>query len=71
MLTARTRKIIEESDLGVMLRQEGRQEGHQEGLKEGRLKDARAMFAEGDSLTKIARVTKIPVKRLKKELQAQ
>jgi len=37
----------------------------------GRLKTARAMIAEGDSLAKIARVTEIPLKTLKKKLSIQ
>ena len=60
MLTARTQKIFEEIGLGEKWRQEG--------IEEGRLKDAKAMLAEGDSFAKIARVTEIPVKTLKRKL---
>ena len=41
------------------------------GIEKSRLEDARAMFAEGGSLAKISRVTKIPVKTLKKKLPVQ
>jgi predicted transposase/invertase (TIGR01784 family) len=83
MLTARTRKIFEEIGWMEQWRQkatlegrlegrrEGKLEGRREGKLEGKLEDARAMFQEGISLTKIARITRIPLKRLKKELQAQ
>ena len=53
MLTAEFCETIEKNGLGEKLRQEGRQEG--------RLEDAKAMFVEGDSLEKIARVTKLPL----------
>ena len=56
MLTARTQKIIEETGWGDKWRQEGR------------LKDAKAMLAEGDSYAKISRVTEIPIKTLKRKL---
>jgi hypothetical protein len=70
MLTPRTRKIIEEIGWGEQWRQKYTKIGREEGKLEGKLEDARAMFAEGDSLAKMSRVTKIPLKRLKKELQA-
>ena len=60
MLTARTQKIFEEIGWGDKWRREG--------IEEGRLKAAKAMLAEGDSFAKIARVTEIPVKTLKRKL---
>ena len=79
MLTAEMCKTLEEIGWGEKWRQEGRQEGLQKGLQkglqegfeEGRLKDARAMFAEGDSLEKIARITEIPLETLKAKLFLQ
>jgi hypothetical protein len=84
MLTARTRKIIEEIGWGeewrrkgelkgrqegeLKGRQEGRLEGRQEGELKGKLETARAMFTEGDSIEKIARVTGISRKTLKAKL---
>jgi len=47
---------------------EGRQEGKLEGRQEGKLEAAQAMFAEGDSLDKIARITGISKKALKTKL---
>jgi len=41
------------------------------GMEENRLKTARALLAEGDSLAKISRVTEIPLKTLKKKLSVQ
>jgi hypothetical protein len=67
MLTARTRKIIEESDIWA----KWRQEYIEEGIEKGKLEDARAMFAEGFKMDVISRVTKIPLKMLKKKLSAQ
>ena len=53
-------------------------EGREEGREEERLQNAeqlwemaRAMFAEGDSLEKIARVTKKPLELLKEKLRVQ
>ena len=43
----------------------------EEGMEEGRLEYARAMFAEGDSLEKIARITKWPMETLKEKLTIQ
>jgi hypothetical protein len=71
MLTARTIKIFEEIGWTEQWIKKGRLEGELKGIEKGKLEDARAMFAEGDSFEKIARITKIPLKRLKKELQAQ
>ena len=80
MLTAKTRKTLEEIGWGEQWRQEGRREGRLEGRREGRLEgrqeghhagkleDAQALFAEGDSLEKISRVTGFPIKVLKKKL---
>jgi hypothetical protein len=52
--------------------EEGREEGIEEGIEKGREKErfenARAMYAEGDSLEKINRVTKIPIETLKEKL---
>ena len=67
MLTAKTCEIIEKSGLGAKWRKEGREEV----IEEYQLKTARAMLAEGDSLAKIARVTEIPLKKLKKKLSIQ
>jgi hypothetical protein len=47
------------------------EEGIEKGIEKGKLETARAMFAEGDSLEKIARVTEIPLKTLKKKLLIQ
>ena len=63
MFTAKTMEIMEKCGLGAKLRHEG--------IEEGKLEAARAMFAEGDSLAKISRVTKIPAKTLKKKLSVQ
>ena len=79
MLTKEFCRTIEEIGLGAKWRQEGFEEGELKGIKkgiekgieEGKLEDARAMFAEGDSLAKISRVTKIPAKTLKKKLSVQ
>ena len=75
MLTTGMRKTLEEIGLGEQWRQQGFEEGiekgMEKGIEEGRLKTARAMIAEGDSLAKIARVTEIPVKTLKKKLSIQ
>ena len=84
VLTARTKKIFEEigwmEQWRQKARQEGRQEGElkgrqegelkgrQEGRQEGKLEAARAMFAEGDSIDKIARVTGISQRKLKTKL---
>ena len=76
MLTAGMRKTLEEIGLGEIWRQEGKLEGRQEGERkgerkgrlEGKLEDAQAMFAEGDSLEKIARITGISRKTLKAAL---
>ena len=45
--------------------EKGRQEGREEGMERGKLETARAMFAEGDSIEKIARVTGISQETLK------
>jgi hypothetical protein len=68
MLTARTRKIIEEIGWGEQLRQKGRKEGIETGIETGKLEDARAMIAEGFNIEIISRVTKIPIKELKAKL---
>ena len=68
MLTAGFCKTIEEIGLGEIWRQKGELKGRQEGRQEGKLEDAQAMFAEGDSLEKIARITGISQKTLKTEL---
>jgi hypothetical protein len=47
------------------------EEGREEGIEEGRLKDARAIIAEGIKLEVISRVTEIPLKTLKKKLTIQ
>ena len=48
-----------------------REEAIEEGIEKGKLEDARAMFMEGDSLEKIARITKLPVESLKEKLRVQ
>jgi len=52
-------------------RVEGRVEGESKGELKGILKTARAMFADGDSLEKIARNTGLPLDTLKEELHVQ
>jgi hypothetical protein len=59
MLTARTRKILEEIGWA------------EQWMEKGKLEDARAMFAEGDSIEKIARITKLPLETLKENLAVQ
>jgi len=49
----------------------GRLEGELKGIEKGKLETARAMFAEGDSLAKIARVTGISRRTLKAKLSTQ
>jgi len=51
--------------------EEGIERGIDKGREEERLEMARAMFAEGDSLEKIARVTKEPVELLSEKLRVQ
>jgi len=51
--------------------EEGRVEGESKGELKGLLKTARAMFADGDSLEKIARNTGLPLDTLKEELRVQ
>jgi len=52
-----------------------REEGIEKGIEKGReakgLEIAREMFADGDSLEKISRNTKIPLNMLKEELRVQ
>ena len=48
--------------------EEGIEKGIEKGIEEGRLKDARAMFAEGIKIEIISRVTEIPLKTLEKKL---
>ena len=43
----------------------------EKGIEKGKLEDARAMFAEGINIETISRVTKIPLKTLKKKLSEQ
>ena len=83
MLTARTRKILEEIGWAEQWRKnarregqkegrlEGQKEGRLEGIEEGKLEAAKAMFAEGDSIEKIARVIGISRRTLKAKLSAQ
>jgi len=75
MWNARTRKMFEELGWAEQWRKkarlEGRKEGELEGKLEGKLEDARAMFAEGDSIEKISRVTGISKRTLKTKLPAQ
>jgi len=52
-------------------RAEGIEIGIDKGREEERLEMALAMFAEGDSLEKIARVTKKPLELLKEKLRVQ
>jgi len=67
MLKPKTRKIFEE--LGWT--EQWRKEGELKGKLEGKLETARAMFAEGDKIEKIARVTGISRRTLKADLAAQ
>jgi len=87
MLTAKTRRTLEEIGWGEQWRQQGlekgrqegelkgRQEGElkgrQEGRQEGKMEAARAMFAEGDSMDKISRVTGISPRTLKTKLSGK
>ena len=52
-------------------RELGREEGRELGREEERLENARAMFMEGDSIEKIARITKLPMETLKEKLTIQ
>ena len=49
----------------------GMKKGMEKGMEKGKLEAARAMFAEGDSLDKIARITKIPLETLEANLFIQ
>ena len=51
--------------------EEGIKIGIDKGREEERMEMALAMFAEGDSLEKIARVTKEPLETLKEKLHVQ
>ena len=64
MLTAEFCETIEKIGLGETWRKKGKLEGR----REGKLEAAQAMFAEGDSIDKIARVTGISQGTLKKKL---
>ena len=46
-------------------------EGIEKGIEKGKLEDATAMFAEGISLEKIARITNLPLEQLKEKLRIQ
>ena len=83
MWNARTRKIFEELGWAEQWRknafkegklegfEKGRLEGIEKGIEKGKLETARAMFAEGDSLEKISRVTGISKRTLKAKLSVQ
>ena len=71
MLNARTRKIFEELGWTEQWRKNAFKEGIKEGVEKGKFEAARAMFAEGDSLEKIARVTGISRRTLKAKLSTQ
>ena len=62
-------------DAKQVWREEAREEGIEEGIEKGReerdFEIARTMFAEGDSLEKIARVTGKPLELLKEKLRVQ
>jgi predicted transposase/invertase (TIGR01784 family) len=47
------------------------EKGIEKGELKGKLEDARAMFAEGMDVDVIARITKVPLNTLKKELSIQ
>jgi hypothetical protein len=51
--------------------EEGIEQGVERGIEQGHIEAAKAMFAEGDGLDKISRVTRIPVDRLKVILPAR
>ena len=70
-LTPRTCKILEKIGWADKWRKNARLEGLLEGRLEGKLETARAMFAEGDNLAKISRVTGISRRTLKAKLAAQ
>ncbi|MDR0842099.1 MAG: hypothetical protein LBP68_01610 [Acidobacteriota bacterium] len=67
MLDASVVEAIERVGLG----DKWRAQGAEAGIEKNRLETAHAMFLEGISLEKIERVTKIPMERLKQELQVQ
>jgi predicted transposase/invertase (TIGR01784 family) len=50
---------------------EGRDEGRDKGRDEAKFETAKEMFKEGDSVEKIARVTKLPFDRLSEMLRTQ
>ena len=52
----------------ISMLDDAREEGLAKGMEKGKLETARAMFMEGDSLEKIARVTGISQKTLKAKL---
>jgi predicted transposase/invertase (TIGR01784 family) len=54
-----------------MGREEAQQAWFEEGLEKGKLETARAMFADGDSLEKIARNTGMSLESLKEKLHVQ
>ena len=72
MLTAKTRKTLEEIGWGEQWRQKGRMEGIEEGIEKGiekgKLETAQALLLEGFTLEKIAGVTRLPLEMLKKKL---
>jgi hypothetical protein len=47
------------------------EEAYEDGVEDGKLEDARAMFAYGDSIEKIASITKLPMETLKEKLVVQ
>ena len=75
MLTAEFCETIEKIGLGAKWRQEGIEKGIEEGIEKGiekgKLDAARAMLSEGLNMEVISRVTKIPIKTLKKKLSLQ
>ena len=63
MLTAELCETLEKIGLG----ERWRKEGIEKGIERGKLEDAQALLAEGDSLEKIARVTRLPLEMLKEK----
>jgi predicted transposase YdaD len=67
-------KVKSTTNTDVMIRtglaEETRKASRLEGKREDRLEIAGAMFTEGDSIEKIARITKLPIDTLEKHLKA-
>ena len=51
--------------------EEAQQVWLEEGIEIGKLETAQSMFADGDSLEKIVRITRIPLETLSEKLRVQ